>query len=113
MGVLNVMFPILPGKEEAARAWIGELAGARRDGWDAMQRRGDVARETFTLVATPTGSFLLVWVEGDVERAFADVATAGDEFTVWHREQLKAITGVDVTEPSGGPAPELLLDWRD
>lgn len=112
MPVLNFMFPIVPGKEGAARAWIAEVAGARREGWDAMQRRGDLTRETFTIQETPMGSFLLVWVEGDIGKAMSDVATAEDEFTSWHRDRLKEITGVDITQPSDAPPPELLFDWR-
>jgi hypothetical protein len=112
MAVFNAMFPILPGKEEAARAWIDELAGARREGWDAMQRRGDLTRETFTIQATPMGSSLLVWAEGDIGKAMTDVATAQDEFTSWHRERLREITGVDIAQPSDAPPPELLFDWR-
>jgi hypothetical protein len=111
MGVVNIMFPILPGKEEAARAWVAEIAGPRKEGWDAMQHRGDLTRETFTLLTTPMGSFMLVWVEGDIEKAMKDVATGQDEFTTWHRAQLKEITGVDLTQPSDASPPELLLDW--
>ena len=76
-----------------------------------MQHRGDLTRETFTLLTTPMGSFMLVWVEGDVEKAMKDVATGQDEFTTWHRAQLKEITGVDLTQPSDASPPELLLDW--
>ena len=32
MAVFSGMFPILPGKEDAARAWIAEASGRRRDG---------------------------------------------------------------------------------
>ena len=58
------------------------------------------------------GSFMLAWVEGDIEKAVTDVATAQDDFTRWHRARLLEITGVDVTKPSDGPPPDLLFDWR-
>jgi hypothetical protein len=112
MAVFNTMFPILPGQEDAARAWIGELSGARKEGFDALQRRSQIARETLTLQTTPMGSFLLVWFDGDVEKAFAEVAAGQDEFTVWHRAQLQEVTGIDLDEAGDGPPPELLLDWR-
>ena len=112
MGAFNVIFPILPGKEDAARAWIAELAGPRKEGFDAMQRRSEIERETLTLQATPNGSFMLVWFDGNVAKAFATVATDEDEFTVWHRAQLRDVTGLDLSEPEEGPPPELLLDWR-
>ena len=112
MAVFNSMFPILPGKEDAARAWITELAGARKDGFDAMQQRSEITRETLTLQTTPMGSFLLFWFDGNVEKAFEAVMTGQDEFTIWHRARLLAVTGIDLNQPDEGPPPELLLDWR-
>jgi hypothetical protein len=112
MAVFNTMFPILPGKEDAARAWLAAVDGERKEGFDAMQRRSEIERETLTLQPTPMGSFLLVWFEGNVEKAFATVATDQDDFTVWHRAQLLDVTGIDLNQPSDGPGPELLLDWR-
>ena len=112
MGVFNGMFPVLPGKEDAVRAWAKEVAGSRNDGFDALNQRGGITRETWTLQTTPMGSFFLFWGEGNVEKAMQDVATAQDEFTVWHREQILDITGIDMSKPGEGPPPELLLDWR-
>jgi hypothetical protein len=112
MAVFNTMFPILAGKDDAARAWIKELAGPRKDDFDELQRRSEITHETFTLQTTPMGSFMLVWFDGNVEKAFAEVATGQDEFTAWHRAQLADVTGLDLRQPDEGPPPELLLDWR-
>jgi hypothetical protein len=111
VGVVNLMFPVLPGKEEAARAWAAELNGPRYEGWDALQRRGGLTRETLVLQTTPAGTFLLAWAEGDIEKAMTEFAAADDEFTVWHRQMLAEITGIDFTQPGGAP-PKLLVDWR-
>jgi Family of unknown function (DUF6176) len=112
MAVFNGMFPVLPGKEEAARSWIAELEGGRKEGFDAMQRRSEIARETLTLMETPGGSFLLFWFEGsDVEKAFATVIGGEDDFTRWHRERLLDVTGVDLTQAGDAAPPETLLDW--
>jgi hypothetical protein len=112
MAVFNGMFPVLPGKEDAARAWIAELSGARRDGFDAMQRRSEIDRETLTLMETPNGAFLLFWFDGrDIEKAFATVITGDDEFTRWHRERLQEVTGVDLAQAGDEAPPETLLDW--
>lgn len=112
MGVFSGMFPILPGKEGAFRAWVKEVADPRKDGFDALNRGGDITRETWALQATPEGSFFLLWFEGNVEKAFEDVATGEDEFTVWHRAQLLDIFGLDATQPEEGPPPEMVLDWH-
>jgi hypothetical protein len=111
MAVFSGMFPILPGKEDAARAWVKEITGPRKEGFDAINRHADITRETWTLQPTPMGSFMLVWAEGDIEKAMQDVATSDDEFTVWHRSKLLEITGIDITKPPEGPDAELLLDW--
>jgi len=112
MTVFNGMFPILPGQEDAARAWAAEIAGPRRAGWDALQSRAKITRETFTIQTTPNGSFLLVWFEGNVPKAFEDVATGQDEFTAWHRGRLAEVTGIDLTQPQeAAPPPETVLDW--
>lgn len=112
MTVFNSMLPVLPGKEDVARAWIKELSRGRRAGFNELQRRSNITRETFTLQTTPTGWVILVWFDGDVERASAEVATAEYEFAVWHRARIEEVTGINLSEPGAGPPPELLLDWR-
>jgi hypothetical protein len=111
MGVFSGMFPILPGKEDAFRAWVAEITGPRKEQYDALNRSSDITRETWALATTPMGSFMVVWFEGDVQKAFEHTATAQDEFTAWHRGQLLEVTGIDMTQPSEGPLPEILLDW--
>jgi hypothetical protein len=44
------------------------------------------------------GSLMLVWFEGDVEKAFGDLATDDSEYMMWFRV--------------GRPAPAVLIDYR-
>jgi hypothetical protein len=111
MAVFNGAFPVLPGKTDAARAFAREIIGPRRASFDDMQNRTGTLRETWSLQETPTSAFLLVWVEGNIDDAAADLASAMDHFSVWFREQVKAITGIDMSAPPAG-SPELLVDWR-
>ena len=112
MGVFNGMFPIQAGKEEDARAFASEAAGARRAEFDAHHVRVGNTRETWTLQETPMGSFMLVWFEGDVEKAFADLATNDSEFVTWFRDRVLDLTGVDLAAPPDGPLPAVLVDWH-
>jgi hypothetical protein len=112
MGVFNGMFPILKGKEGAARAFAAETTGTRKADFDAAQARSNVTRETWAMQETPMGSFMLVWFEGDVEKAFADLATDASDFGTWMRAQVKDITGVDLSAPPEGALPDVLVDWR-
>jgi hypothetical protein len=112
MGVFNGMFPIQAGKEEAARSFAAETMGARRAEFAAHHARGDTTRETWALQETPMGSFILVWFEGDVEKAFTDLATNDSEFVTWFRGRVLDVTGVDLRSPSDQPPPEVLVDWH-
>jgi hypothetical protein len=112
MGVFNGMFPILAGKEEAARAFASETVGARKADFEAFQARSNTTRETWAMQETPMGSFMLVWFEGDVEKAFGDLATDNSEFANWMRTQVKGITGVDLSAPMDGPLPDVLVNWK-
>lgn len=112
MGVFNGLFPILEGKEDAGRAFASETIGARKADFEALQARSDVTRETWAMQETPMGRFMLVWFEGDVEKAFGDLADDPSEFATWFRAQVKDITGVDLGAPPEGPLPDVLLDWH-
>ena len=111
MAVFNGAFPIQAGKEEAARAFAAETAGPRRPDLEAHLMRASVTRETWALQETPMGSLMLVWFEGDVEKAFADL-TADSEYTNWFRAQVLDICGVDLGTPSDDPPPAVLVDYR-
>ena len=113
MGVFNGAFPIRAGKEEAARAFAAETVGARLAGYEAHNARVGTTRETFTVQETPMGSFLLVWFEGDAQKAFEDLATDDSDFMTWFRGRVLDVTGVDLAAAPDGPPPELLFDWQD
>ena len=112
MGANNLMFPIQAGKEDDARAFAAEVAGARRDEFAAHHLRAGNTRETWALQDTPMGSFMLVWFEGDAEKAFGDLATNDSEFVQWFRERVLDLTGIDLSAPPDGPLPAILVDWQ-
>lgn len=111
MAVFNGMFPVLPGKEDAFRAFAKETAGPRRGDFSQQQARASITRETWSLQVTPMGSFILVWFEGDVEGAFSDLASDQGEFATWFRGQVLEISGVDLAAPPEDPLPEVAFDW--
>ena len=112
MSVFNGVFPIQAGKEEDARAFAAETFGVRRPDFEVQLKRGGITRETWSLQETPMGSLMLVWFEGDVEKAFADLATNGSEYATWFRARVLDITGVDLGTPTAGPPPAVLIDYR-
>jgi len=112
MGVFNGLFPVLEGKEDAARSFAEEAGGQRRDELGAHLRRSNVTRETWSLLKTPMGSFINVWFEGDIEDAFSDLATNDEDYTVWFRNSVLEVTGVDLSQPNDSAPPEVILDWK-
>ena len=111
MGVFNGMFPIQAGKEEDARAFAAETFGARRRDFEAHLERVGVIRETWALQETPMGSLMHMWFEGDVEKAFAELATDDSEYTTWFRARVLDVTGVELGAPSDEPPPAVLVDY--
>lgn len=112
MGVFNGVFPIQAGKEQAARAFAAETIGARRAGFEEHLTRVGITRETWSLQETPMGSLMVVWFDGDVEKAFTDLATNDSEYISWFRAQVLDVTGVDLAAPSDAPPPEVLVEYR-
>ncbi len=94
MAVFNGIFPIQEGKEDAARAFAAAVLGARKADFDALQARSNITRETWAMQETPMGNVMVVWFEGDVEKAFQDLAVDNSEFVTWFRGQVKDVTGV-------------------
>ena len=112
MTIFNGAFPVLPGQEAAARAFAKEVLSSRRQGFEGLQRRSGVRRETWSIQESPMGSLMLVWFEApDIEASFADLSTSNDEFSVWFRSSVKDLTGIDLAEPAEG-APEVVLEWN-
>ena len=113
MAVFNGAFPILPGKMEAARAFAKETMGAERSGFDELQKRGGVTRETWSFQEMPDGSaVVLVWFESpDPDKTFAELAQDSSDFAVWFRGKVQELNGFDLADPPEG-GPELVLDWE-
>ena len=110
MAVYNGIFPILPGKEDEARAFAKETMGARRSEYDAFQKESDVTRETWSILALPDGSSVtVVWFEcPDIEKAFANAAQDASEFAVWFRGRV-----MDITHPVRAIGTSALRDAED
>jgi hypothetical protein len=103
--------PILAGKTEAARAFLLELGGRRKQELAACGRRVGLVKETWALQQTPQGDLFVAYVAGeDIGRAFTQFAASQDEFDRWMKQQLQETTGADLNTPPAGPISEILAD---
>jgi hypothetical protein len=111
MASVAIAFPILPGQADAARAFAQQLMGPRRAEFTAAEKRFGFTRPSWYLQPTPAGVQLIAYLEGDdLLRSFQQFAAAQDPFDVWYREQVHALSGLDMSQPPPG-LPEQILDW--
>jgi hypothetical protein len=113
MASLASAFPILPGKTAAWKQFVQELMGARRQEFEASRRRLGTTTERAYLQSTPQGDIAVVYLEADdVAAVLQGLGSSQDPFDVWFREQVKAIHGLDLSQPPAGPLPEIAVDWQ-
>jgi len=110
MAMLAMAFPIPPGKTEQWKKFMSALTGARKSEFAASRRSLGVRERTF-LQHTPQGDLVLVTLEGDhPETAFAEFGKRTDPFTMWFKQQVSEIHGMDLSAPPPGPMPQQMID---
>ena len=114
MDHICVVFPLLPGKTEAARAFQRELDTARKAEYDRSERRIGITREYWFLAATPAGDQLVVYMESpDFNRALGMFSESQDPFDVWFKQRLADVSGVDLGNlPPDMQLPDLVSSYE-
>ena len=112
MPAIGFAVPILPGKEEQDRNGLAEIAGPRREEWEAASKRHGVTRHAVWHQQTPDGTLAIVLLEAeDIEAAMQEMASSDDPFDEWFRQQIKEVHGIDIASDPP-PQSEQLLDAR-
>lgn len=110
MALNAVVFPILPGKTAEWKEFIAQINGSRRAEFVASRERVGAHERTY-LQPTPMGDFVIVTIEAeDPGKAFGQIVSAKDPFTLWFLDRVKAIHGVDLAGPmpDGGPSKQVV-----
>jgi len=103
--------PILPGKTEAARAFLQELGGARKQDLLAVNQAMGFTKEMWALQQTPQGDFLVAYLRGqDLGHATGQFSASQGDFDRWFKQQVHEVTGTDFNEPSTAATSEILAD---
>jgi hypothetical protein len=103
--------PILPGKTEAARAFLQEMEGPRKQELAACGQSVGIAREVWAIQQMPQGDMFVAYMAGeDIAEAFKQLAASQSEFDRWVKQQLQETTGADLNTPPPGPISEILTD---
>ena len=97
MDHICVVFPLLPGKTEDARAFQRELDTARKAEYDRSERQIGMTKEYWFIASVPSGDQLVVYMESaDFNRAFGMFSQSQEPFDVWFKQRLAAVSGVDL-----------------
>ena len=109
-----VVFPLLPGKTEDARAFQRELDTARKADYDRSERRIGITKEHWFLASVPGGDQLVVYIESeDFARAIGEFGASQDGFDLWFKRRLAEVSGVDLGNlPPDMQLPELVSSYE-
>jgi hypothetical protein len=109
-----LVFPVLPGRTDDARAFMQELDGPRKGEFDASERRIGITKELWYLARLPTGDQLVGYMESaDFGNAVGLFSASHDSFDVWFKQRMADVTGVDLNSIPADFAPPQLLSHYD
>ena len=120
MPSIVLTFPILGGKTEAWRRFCQEMAGSRREMYEASRRRLSITRERMALIETRFGAMAVTTLEADNIGQVLDLIVTSDQpFDCWYRERLNELHGFSLSRyqefahrAPDVSQPELLFEWR-
>ncbi len=114
MDHICVVFPLLPGKTEDARAFQRELDTTRKADYDRSERRVGITKEYWFVASVPGGDQLVVYMESpDFAPALGQFGASQDAFDLWFKQRLAEVSGVDLGNlPPGMALPDLVSSYE-
>jgi hypothetical protein len=105
--------PLLPGKSAEARAFFKQLDGAKRADFDASERRIGITKELWYLATLPAGDHVIGYMEASsFNHALQSFVASREPFDLWFKQQMLAVTGLDLNNPPEMTPPELLSHYE-
>ncbi len=99
---------------DGAKAFVGELLGARRAEFASTRLHHGVKRVSFFLQETPEGAAAVQYIQGEAgafPKAALEVATSDEPLYTWWREQISGYSAVPMLQGSA-PKTEELVDFQ-
>jgi len=112
MAQLQIGFLLRPGTQERWRRLYQELAGSRRDQFEALCRQAGFTQVRVWLVQTLRGELLLMTLNmQEPLQTLRELATSELPFDRWLREQLEVLLGWNLQDVLPGPQHDLIFAW--
>ena len=99
--------PVLPGKEELDRQVMDELAGSRREDYEAGLRDAGITRQAIWHEETPEGTLAIVYFEADDAEAPMRWTQSDSAVSQWFVEQMQAVHGFDISKQPPPPVSKV------
>jgi hypothetical protein len=110
MDNICITLPLVTGKTADARTFLQQLDTTRRVEFDQSEQKIGITKELWFLAALPSGDHLIGYMESaDFNGALSSFVASRDPFDLWFKEQMFAVTGVDVNHEPADMAPAELL----
>ena len=102
--------PIQQGKADEWRAWAGELTGARKEDFEALNERHGLTKHSAWLQENLDGSKLvIVVIDGPGAPTFLQsLADSDHEVDAWFKSKVEEIHPMDFSGPIPPPNPQYL-----
>jgi hypothetical protein len=114
MDQICLITPVLAGRADAAREFLGRLDGDRRADYARSEQRLGISKEAWFLASRPRDVSLVAYIEAaGFAHSLHAFAASHDVFDVWFKHQLLHVSGVDLNEPGEMTLPELLSSYRE
>ena len=95
--------PVLPGKEQLDREVMDELAGSRREEYEAALRDAGITRQAIWHEETPDGTLAIVYFEADDAEAPMRWTQSESGVSRWFVERMQEVHGFDISQQPPPP----------
>jgi hypothetical protein len=113
MDEICLVTPVLAGRADAARDFLGRLDGDSRADYQRSEQRLGISKEVWFLASGPRDVSLVAYIEAaGFAHSLQAFAASRDAFDVWFKHQLLEVSGVDLNQPNHTALPELLSSYQ-
>jgi hypothetical protein len=114
MAQLQIVCPLRQGTQERWRRLAQEVAGSRREQFEAFCRQAGITQVQVWLVQLLRGELLLMTLHmPEPHQTLLELATSARPFDRWLREQLQLLLGPNVQEVLSDQPHDLIFTWPD
>jgi hypothetical protein len=112
MAQLQIVCPLRSGTQERWRRLAQEVAGSRREQFEAFCRQAGIIQVQVWVVQLQRGELLLMTLHmQEPQQTLLELATSARPFDRWLREQFQLLLGWNLQEVLPGQHHDLIFTW--